>query len=180
MAQNITCSFRESEDGRQGRKRRLDDLAIRAEAFDTLFSSIRSLEDTSLPELRDLARADRPIEEFLQGAQDVQKRNEIRSSSRTRLRRVVISIASLTEIPPIQVPASPWTNVTDDDSAVSHLVSVYFTWSHSAYASLDREIFVRHMVSKDLGSPFCSPFLVNAMLMSASVSGTALFPDISD
>lgn len=151
---------------------------MRAGAFDTLLSSIKSSDDASLLKLRDLARADRPIEELIQVAQDILRRNEIRSSSRTRLKRAVISIAALTDIPPIQVPASPWTDVTDDDNAVSHLVSVYFTWSHHAYASLDREVFVRHMASKDLGSPFCSPFLVNAMLMSASVSGTALCLDI--
>ena len=150
---------------------------MRAEAFDTLLNSIRSSDDALLLELRDHARAGRPIDELVQVAQDVLGRNEIRSSSRNRLKRVVISIAALTEIPPIQVPASPWTNVTNDDNAVSHLVSVYFTWSHHAYASLDREVFVRHMASKDLGSPFCSPFLVNAMLMSASVSRTVLCLD---
>jgi hypothetical protein len=136
-------------------------------------SSIKSSDNASLLELRDLARADRPIKELVALAQDILKNNEIRSKSRSRLKQAVISIAALTNEPLMAVPASPWTGATDDDAAVSHLLSVYFTWHHCAYPALDREIFVRNMQSRDLSSQYCSPLLVNAILAIACVSPEA-------
>ena len=75
---------------------------------------------------------------------------------------------------PMQVPASPWTIVTNDADLVSHLVSLYFTWDYPFHGILDREVFLRHMQSGDLRSEFCSPFLVNALLSNACV-GFGLF-----
>lgn len=76
------------------------------------------------------------------------------------------------DVPPIRVPARPWTNVTDDNYLVSHLVSLYFTWEHPATCCLDKTAFLADMTS---GHPpettkFCSPLLVNAILMAACVS----------
>jgi hypothetical protein len=163
------CIFRGSEDGRRQRKSRLDDVASRAEAFDALLSSIKGSDNTSLHQLFDLVRYDRPIQELSQIAREITKSNELRTKSRNRLRQAAISIASLTDNPPIRVPASPWTRITVDDNAVSHLVSIYFTWHHHHFPSLDRDLFVKHMKSKELSSQYCSPLLVNSILATASV-----------
>lgn len=71
---------------------------------------------------------------------------------------------------PFKVPAKPWTNVTEDNDLVSHLISLYFTWDYPFYSFLDCEVFVRHMAAGNLESEFCSPFLVNAVLANACVS----------
>ncbi|KAK5077180.1 hypothetical protein LTS08_006130 [Lithohypha guttulata] len=142
----------DTSDGRRGLKRRAEDIGIQAEAFGTLLSSIRSADESSLLQLRDLARDDRAIEELIRVARDILRSNELRTKNQIRLRQAVMSIGTLIDIPPIRIPASPWTQVTDDDDAVSHSVSVYFTWQHHAYPSLNKDVFVEHMISRDLAS----------------------------
>jgi len=123
-----------------------------------------------------LIRSEASVTEIIQLAKStlaaVDFRNGQHDESRTR--RAVMSIAALTDEPPIRVPAKPWTNVTDDDHFVSHLVSVFFIWHHSMYPSLDQDLFVREMNSKNLNSQFCSPLLVSAILTAACVSRNRL------
>jgi hypothetical protein len=76
---------------------------------------------------------------------------------------------------PINVPVQPWTDVTRDSDLVSHLVSLYFTWDYPFNSFLDEGVFLRHMGNADLGSQFCSPFLVNALLSNACVGLTWVF-----
>lgn len=80
-----------------------------------------------------------------------------------------VTLESLCDIPLYQVPAKPWTEVTDDNNLVSHLMSLYFTWDHPCAQFLDQGIFIEHMRRKDLESDFCSPLLVNSILSMASV-----------
>lgn len=84
-------------------------------------------------------------------------------------RSKVMDIHYLCDEAPIKVPASPWTSVTEDADLVSHLVSLYFTWDYPFHAFLDQRVFLEHMTRADLGSQFCSPFLVNALLSNACV-----------
>lgn len=70
---------------------------------------------------------------------------------------------------PFKVPARPWTSVTEDDDLVSHLVSLYFTWDYPFHSFLDCDVFIKHMAAGKLGSEFCNPFLVNAILANACV-----------
>lgn len=84
-------------------------------------------------------------------------------------RRKVMDVHFLCDTPPIEVPARPWTAVTDDDQFVSHLVSLYFTWEYPFYAFLDRDVFLRHMKAGEIETELCSPFLVNALLATACV-----------
>jgi hypothetical protein len=86
-----------------------------------------------------------------------------------RKRRMVMSIQSLSDEPLFDLPAKPWTTVTDDDHFVSHLVSLYFTWEHAACHIIDRELFLADMKNGHLDSQCCSPLLVNAMLATACV-----------
>jgi hypothetical protein len=89
--------------------------------------------------------------------------------SNPRKRRMVMSIQSLSDEPLFDLPAKPWTNVTDDEHFVSHLVSLYFTWEHAACHIVDRELFLEDMKSGRLDSQCCSPLLVNALLATACV-----------
>ncbi|TQB67506.1 hypothetical protein MPDQ_005421 [Monascus purpureus] len=84
-----------------------------------------------------------------------------------------ITLESLVDIPLFQVPAKPWTNVTDDDNLVSHLVSLYFTWDHPCWQLVDQKVFLLHMKTGDLGSQYCTPFLVNSILAMANVYSDA-------
>lgn len=89
--------------------------------------------------------------------------------SNPRRRRMVMSIQSLSDEPLFDLPAKPWTTITDDDHFVSHLVSLYFTWEHAACHVIDRELFLEDMQNGQLDSECCSPVLVNALLATACV-----------
>ncbi|EAA64486.1 hypothetical protein AN2375.2 [Aspergillus nidulans FGSC A4] len=78
-----------------------------------------------------------------------------------------LSIARLCDIPPYAGPACPWTTVTDDNGLVSHLISLYFTWNNLFFNWIYRDLFLRDLNSGNVDSPFCSPFLVNAILADA-------------
>jgi hypothetical protein len=85
-------------------------------------------------------------------------------------RRAVMDMHRLVDSPFLSVTAEPWTTVTDDNHLVSHLVSLWFTWSAPWQNWIDRNLFVRDMQSRNLNVEYCSPFLVNAMLAHACVS----------
>lgn len=70
--------------------------------------------------------------------------------------------------PIIHVPAKPWTNVTDSDELVSHLMSLYWTWDHPIWNTFDFETLIHAMSTGDTN--FCSPLLVNTCLAEACVS----------
>lgn len=80
-----------------------------------------------------------------------------------------VTLESLCDIPLFEVPAKPWTKVTDDNYLVSRLVSLYFTWDHPCSQFLDQRIFLEHMKLGDRRSEFCTPLLVNSILSMASV-----------
>jgi hypothetical protein len=80
-----------------------------------------------------------------------------------------VTLEMLCDIPLFQVPAKPWTAVTDDDNLVSHLVSLYFTWEHPFSQLVDQVILLAEMSKGGLGSELCTPFLVNSLLAMASV-----------
>lgn len=81
----------------------------------------------------------------------------------------LMSINVLTDAPIFDVPARPWTEVTDNDQFVSHLISLYFTWIHQPAFVVGSSPFVEAMKLQDLGSDICSPLLVNMMLALACV-----------
>lgn len=80
-----------------------------------------------------------------------------------------VLLENLCDIPLFEVPASPWTEVTESDYLVSHLVSLYFTWDHPCSQFLDQRIFLEHMSNANLESEICTPLLVNSLLAMASV-----------
>lgn len=62
--------------------------------------------------------------------------------------------------------------------SVSHLISLWFSWSRPFYNWIDRELFLGDMRSGNLKSKFCSPFLVQCILAEACVSYSRLFKRI--
>lgn len=72
--------------------------------------------------------------------------------------------------PIVRVPARPWTTVTDDDYLVSHLVSLWLTWTHPWWHWIDRDNFVEAMQQRDITSPLCTVCIVNMILADACVS----------
>ncbi|KAJ5143825.1 Transcription factor [Penicillium bovifimosum] len=87
-----------------------------------------------------------------------------------------VTLESLCDIPLFEVPAKPWTKVTDNDYLVSHLVSLYFTWDHPCSQFLDQGIFLKHMRLGKQNSEFCTPLLVNSLLSMASAHSDS--PDV--
>lgn len=83
--------------------------------------------------------------------------------------RRILDAKRLSDIPRFQVPARPWTTVVSDNDFVSHLISLWFTWSHPFRNWIDKELFVRDMQAGSLSARFCSPFLVNIILADACV-----------
>ncbi|KAK4867685.1 hypothetical protein LT330_001195 [Penicillium expansum] len=86
-----------------------------------------------------------------------------------------VTLESLCDIPLFEVPAKPWTKITNDDYLVSHLVSLYFTWDHPCSQFLDQRIFLDHMKLRRR-SEFCTPLLVNSLLSMASTYSDS--PDV--
>ncbi|KAL4908496.1 hypothetical protein BDW74DRAFT_188479 [Aspergillus multicolor] len=93
-----------------------------------------------------------------------------------------LDIQRLIDIPNYQIPAKPWTSVTDDNELVCHLVSVFFTWIDTFYNFVEKEAFMRDANLGDLQSQFCSPFLVNCILAIACMHSDYLeaYADPSD
>lgn len=75
-----------------------------------------------------------------------------------------------------KVPALPWTNQCTDDASVSHLVSMFLVFQNSWWRQVEEDLLISAMRTKDLNSPYCSPFLVNSILAVASVDFSAFNP----
>lgn len=61
------------------------------------------------------------------------------------------------------LPVRRWTQVTEDESLVSHLLTMYFTWHYPFFTVLGKDMFYRDYV-RGVSSPYCSSLLVNSML----------------
>lgn len=142
--------------------RLLDTLRVNTKHAQELVSLIQS--NASLDEIRLFLAENLPPTTASES--DAQALHALRSNTR----RKVMDMNWISDIPVHRVPARPWTTVTDDDDFVSHLVSVYFTWSHPVLNFIDRDLSIRDIKSKKLDSQFCTPLLVNAILAGACVS----------
>ena len=56
-----------------------------------------------------------------------------------------------------------WTQVTDDQQLISHLMTMYFTWHYPFFTTLSKDLFC-HDYLAGIPSEYCSSLLVNAML----------------
>ncbi|KAF4627841.1 hypothetical protein G7Y89_g10314 [Cudoniella acicularis] len=55
-----------------------------------------------------------------------------------------------------------WTNVTNDNGFIKHLLDCYFSWGHPLYTIFSEEVFMHSMQDRKL--KYCTPLLVNAVL----------------
>jgi hypothetical protein len=47
------------------------------------------------------------------------------------------------DVPPHRVPAAPWTTLTSDDEAVSHLISLFLAWINPGWRFVEADIFLK-------------------------------------
>ncbi|RAK99904.1 C6 transcription factor [Aspergillus ibericus CBS 121593] len=178
---NLACRIDESTDSRRkiNIKRRIESLEGDCDVLTRILESLRNSGVTRMRSLLQLIRSNASLEELrlfvddrLANARTLDSAledDEVPMPDDTvfKIPRRVMDIKRLADQPVFRVPAKPWTRVTDDDDFVSHLISLYFTWRHSCFPCIDRDLFIRDMRAAKLSSLFCSPFLVNAVLADA-------------
>ncbi|OKL57428.1 hypothetical protein UA08_07042 [Talaromyces atroroseus] len=186
VSHGTVCVVDQTRDGRRkiAVKRTLDDLEKDRELLIDLVATMRDGKNTYVEQLLTLIRGHASLSD-IRAYIDAQVRdaniektpelerlqNEIQESRRNvRARDMgsIMDIQRLSDIPIFKVPAKPWTTVTDDDDLVSHLVSLWFTWSNPFENYVHRESFIKDMQAAQLDCNYCSPFLVNAILAEAS------------
>ncbi|OQE27014.1 hypothetical protein PENFLA_c006G04930 [Penicillium flavigenum] len=186
------CIFDESLDQRRrvAAKRTADELSYHRDLLSDLFKLVREANESDALHLLTIIRHDAPADEIrayinktlsslatnstspahkqetVAKLEDMRQLINVEGTGPT-FRRKVMDIHFLCDSAPCEVPAKPWTRVTADADLVSHLVSLYFAWDWPVAAILDKGVFLRHMAKGVLGSEFCSPFLVNAVLSNA-------------
>ncbi|GMF81288.1 unnamed protein product [Aspergillus oryzae] len=174
-------------------KRKLDRLEQAEDTLLHLIGALRGSENTRIAQLLNLIRSNASFDEiavFLEqqfSRAEIERSPELREfrsqlsrpsdeddddgneGTAPRIPRRMLEVRRLADIPVYKVPAKPWTTVTDDDDLVSHLVSLWLTWTYPWFDWLDKDAFIRDMQAGNLNCRFCSPFLVNAILSEASV-----------
>ncbi|KAL4785977.1 hypothetical protein BJX76DRAFT_322692 [Aspergillus varians] len=191
VANNIECRVNEMADQRRKlpQKRKLEGLEMSNDVLMRLLSAIRDSDPKRVAQLMNIIRSRPSMSELQKFLRENFSRSEIEKSPQLRefqqhveqakketdegniappAARRMLDVRRLADNPVYRVPAKPWTTVTDDNDLVSHLVSLYFTWSHPFFVCMDRDVFVSEMQRGDLRSRYCSPFLVNAILSEAS------------
>ncbi|KAK7937323.1 uncharacterized protein PG986_014191 [Apiospora aurea] len=71
---------------------------------------------------------------------------------------------------------SDWTTVTDSDTIVRNLISLYLSWDHATMRLFDEDLFLDQMSAgkKD----YCSPVFVNALLAVATLNYSSIDHDL--
>ncbi|KAF5855358.1 hypothetical protein ETB97_009361 [Aspergillus alliaceus] len=190
----IDCVVDEMADMRRkfAMKRKVDRLEQAEDTLLRLLGAIRESENTRVAQLLNLIRSNASFDEiaiFLElqfSRTEIERSPELREfqnqltrpsdddndeaeeRNMPRIPRRMLEVRRLVDIPVYKVPAKPWTTVTDDDDLVSHLVSLWLTWTYPWFDWLDKDAFIRDMQAGDVNCQFCSPFLVNAILSEAS------------
>ena len=173
---NTECVFNSDLDGRRRitLKRKIESLEQDRDLLMHLVDNIRNDNKSVL----DLIRSNASLsdirlhlsENLPQGHSDKIPKNQKFDHSSSHSSRRYMDIRRLSDIPIYEVPAKPWTTVTDDDALVSHLISLHFSCNQSGLNWIDRDLFLRDMSSGNLDCVFCSPLLVNSILGMACVS----------
>lgn len=180
--------FNADNDGRRRitLKRKIESLEQDRDLLMHLVDTIRDDDKRKVPSVLNMIRSNAPLDEIrlyltesLDPSHDEEappKDQKIDAGSSHSSHRYM-DIKRLSDIPLYEVPAKPWTSVTNDDALVSHLISLHFSWSGCTSYWMDRDLFLRDMRSGKLDSRFCSPLLVNSILAMACVSALSLFLD---
>ncbi|KAL4995319.1 hypothetical protein BDV10DRAFT_174901 [Aspergillus recurvatus] len=191
VANNIECLVNELADQRRKlpQKRKLESLEQSNDILTRLLSAIRDIENKKVTQLMNLIRSNPSLPELQEYLTENFSRSEIERSpelsevqqhlrretdameqgeAAPRAPRRMLDVRRLADNPVYRVPAKPWTTVTDDDDLVSHLISLYFTWTNPFLCWINKDVFISEMQQGDLRSRYCTPFLVNAILSEAS------------
>ncbi|KAK5072022.1 hypothetical protein LTR51_006506 [Lithohypha guttulata] len=180
------CIYDQAQDGRRraARKRNVEELELKRDALDTILESLRDPDDDNVQNLLRLIRSNAPLDEIIQCASvNNQYISEDQLASLAVAvdsglsRKPMLSINALCDIPLIKVPARPWTNVTNDDDLVSHLISIYFTWFNPIYPVVARELFVAHMTA---GDPNRQPLAVALTIIGKDRISTSYIDQMND
>ncbi|KAJ5097012.1 hypothetical protein N7456_007733 [Penicillium angulare] len=180
----LDCSVDEEGDQRRKKvlKRKFDSLSERGKLLDRLVSTLQETDRNRAAQIMNLIRSHASLEEVQSFMDDIMDQpllektpelvdicSGVRELAETHKRTALENHDQqrLSETVMLQVPAHPWTAVTNDSEFVSHLISLWFSWSHPFLNWIDRDLFIRDMQSGNLESEFCSPFLVNIILADA-------------
>lgn len=147
-----------------------------------IFSTLRESENRHVIDLINQIRNGAKPEDVRQFLDDKMRRSQLERTPelvqaygevrklRDSQKPTIMDINRLSDLPPFTVPSQPWTAITNDDSLVSHLISIWFTWNSLFFNWVEPELFLADMQAGKLDCDFCSPFLVNAILADACVS----------
>lgn len=58
------------------------------------------------------------------------------------------------DVPPHQVPAAPWTTLSSDDDAVSHLISLFLAWNNPGWRYVEADLFLKGIPKLCTDHPF--------------------------
>lgn len=183
----IECWIDEQGDQRRKQilKRKIESVEDKGGLLDHLISTLQETDKASAMQVVNMIRSQASLEDIRGYLDDLLQRPKLEKTpelmdayggvrdwhdAEKRASESQPSIEDVATGALFQVPARPWTGVTDDDEFVSHLISLWFTWYHPFLNWIDRDLFIRDMKSGDLHSQFCSPFLVNIILAEACVS----------
>ncbi|KAH1430351.1 hypothetical protein KXX32_004046 [Aspergillus fumigatus] len=152
-----------------------------ADTLTRLINALRDSESRRVSQLLNLIRSNASFDELQLFLEQQLSHYELESTP--ELRDIQSQLSQTTDLAPLgwrylrvdrladdpvyKVPAKPWTAVTDDSELVSHLVSLWLTWTYPWFNWLDADCLIKHMQEGKLNSRFCSPFLVNAILAEA-------------
>lgn len=153
------CVVNEDSDLRRRKavKRKIEDLEHDRDLLLHLVATFREARNRPVIQLLNLIRSNASLEEIRLYIDDQLGREELAQTpeledvrveirrlvqSNTHSRRRVLDVNRLADTPVYNVPAKPWTRLSDDDSFVSHLVSLWFTWYHPIFNCIDRDLFM--------------------------------------
>lgn len=135
--------------------------------LETIITSLRTNNTQHNEELLKIIQDGATTTEIAQMASDLARRT---AAPVKRSRLSTVNVESHSYEPIVHIPAQPWTQVTENDDYVSHLMSAYLTWQHYAYPAFDTEVLIREAKSGQISSRYCSKLLINATLATACVS----------
>jgi len=194
VQRNVECIFDETTDLRRkvAAKRTLEELYETRKTLDNILEALRCADQSELGALQTLVRNSASLtdischlESRISQVQLQRPLHDPRSEALVQARQQVQdlqgsglgpdAIRKFRRLQPadpiVDVPAEPWTNVTNDNHLVSELISLFLTWLQPHLCHfVNRDLFLRDMKRGDLDCEFCSPFLVNGILAECCVS----------
>lgn len=118
------CVYDQEQDGRRrtARKRNIQELESQKETLERILEALRNADENDAQLMLRMIKDNASLEDLTEIAA-----KQTQSHGGNRIKRPALSISALCDTTLFRVPAQPWTNATDDDDLVSHLISIFFT-----------------------------------------------------